>query len=138
MDYAAREPGFFRAAASFSGVLHPLADADYWTGLFSQYASSDVVWGDPDADRGVWEAHDPTSLAPRLRGTKLFVASGDGADRDATERVVGRESRQFVARLHALKIAVTTDLYRGGRHDWPYWQRDLHRALPLLLGALGT
>jgi diacylglycerol O-acyltransferase/trehalose O-mycolyltransferase len=137
IDYAARNPGLFRAAASFSGVLHPLADADFWSGLFSQYASSNAVWGDPRSDRRVWEAHDPTSLAPRLRGTKLFVASGDGTGGDRTERLVGRESRQFVARLHVLQIEVTTDLYRGGRHDWPYWQRDLHRAVPLLLRALG-
>jgi diacylglycerol O-acyltransferase/trehalose O-mycolyltransferase len=23
-----------------------------------------------------------------------------------------------------------------GVHDWPYWQRELHRSLPLLLGAI--
>jgi diacylglycerol O-acyltransferase / trehalose O-mycolyltransferase / mycolyltransferase Ag85 len=138
MDYAARHPGLFRAAASFSGVLHPRADADRWTGLFSQYAESTDVWGDPVTDRAVWNAHDPTSLARRLRGVKLFVGSGDGRDGDGTERVVGRESRSFVARLRALRIGVRADLYRGGHHDWPYWQRELHRALPTLLTPLGA
>jgi len=41
----------------------------------------------------------------------------------------------FAARLRALGIPFRADLYRGGRHDWPYWQRDLKRALPVLLGS---
>jgi len=45
-----------------------------------------------------------------------------------------RESRAFVARLHELRIPVRADFYGAGIHDWPYWQRELRRALPLLLG----
>ena len=37
IDYAARRPHAFRAAASFSGVLHPLGSPDVWLGLFSSY-----------------------------------------------------------------------------------------------------
>jgi len=43
----------------------------------------------------------------------------------------------FVHQLAALHIPVTVDAYGNGTHDWPYWQRDLHRALPFLLKALG-
>jgi diacylglycerol O-acyltransferase/trehalose O-mycolyltransferase len=138
MDYAARHRGLFRSAASFSGVLHPRADPRFWTGLFSQYQSADDVWGDPVADRGVWAAHDPTSLAGRLRGVGLFVSSGDRRGGDPIEAVVGRESRAFVARLRRAGVGVRADLYRGGRHDWRYWQRELHRALPTLLTPLGV
>jgi S-formylglutathione hydrolase FrmB len=35
-----------------------------------------------------------------------------------------------------LGIPVQADLYPGGTHSWPYWQRELHRALPTLLGAI--
>jgi diacylglycerol O-acyltransferase / trehalose O-mycolyltransferase len=100
------------------------------------------VWGDPDAQRDVWEEHDPTELAGRLRGIPLFVSSGDGrpgryeppgAHRDPLERVVLGESRAFVAALRRLEIPVAADFYGHGIHDWPYWQRELHRALPLLL-----
>jgi diacylglycerol O-acyltransferase/trehalose O-mycolyltransferase len=140
IDYAARHPRRFRAAASFSGVLHPLSEPKVWLGLVSAYEPDpDALWGDPREDRSVWAAHDPTELAAKLRGTRLYVASGDGRPpgdgrRDGTELIVGRESRAFTARLRRLGIPFRADLYRGGRHDWPYWERDLKRALPVLLG----
>ncbi len=139
MDYAARRPRMFRAAASFSGVLHPLGVPRFWLGLFSSYTSDPHdVWGDPDADRANWRRHDPTSLLPALKGIPLFVSSGDGrgAKRDAIEAEVGAESRAFARRARALHVPLHADLYPGGTHDWPYWQRELHRALPLLLGPL--
>jgi diacylglycerol O-acyltransferase/trehalose O-mycolyltransferase len=144
--YSARRPRMFRAAASFSGALHPLEDADFWVGLFSQYtADPRAIWGDPEADRRVWERHDPTALAAGLRGVPVFVSSGDGdpgpfeppgADVDPVERVVHAESRAFVRRLRALGIPVEADFYGAGVHDWPYFERELERALPLLLGPL--
>jgi len=79
MDYAARRPRMFRAAASFSGVLHPLGVPRFWLGLFSQYTPDPGdVWGDPETDRANWRRHDPTSLVPALKGIPLFVSSGDG------------------------------------------------------------
>jgi S-formylglutathione hydrolase FrmB len=68
------------------------------------------------------------------------VASGDGRPpgggrRDGTEVIVGRESRAFAACLRRLGIPFRADLYRGGRHDWPYWERDLEHSLPVLLGT---
>ena len=140
MDYAARHPGMFAAAASYSGALDPLREPRYWLGLFSAYTPDpDAVWGDPKADRRTWAAHDPTELASRLRGTRLFVASGNGRHggrRDPIEATVYGESRAFVAQLRRLRIPVRTDFYGPGTHSWPYWQRDLRRSLPLLLGAL--
>ena len=55
---------------------------------------------------------------------------------DAIEPRVLRESRAFVRRLQALDIPAQTDLYGSGSHDWPYWERELERALPTLLGGL--
>src|SRR3954452_4531633 len=139
MDYAARRPRMFRAAASFSGVLHPLRVPRFWLGLFSQYTSDPTdVWGDPDSDRANWRRHDPTALLPALKGLPLFVSAGDGrgAKRDAIEAEVGAESRAFAGRARALHVPLHAELYPGGTQDWPYWQRELHRALPLLLGPL--
>lgn len=134
MDYAARHPGMFAAAASFSGTLHPLASPKIWLSLFDAYTDDPLdIWGKPKADRATWAAHDPTELAGKLRGTRLYVASGTGPI-DNTEALVGRDTRSFVARLRALHIPAKVHIYRGGRHDWPYWQRELHRALPTLLG----
>ena len=143
MVYAARAPRRFRAAASFSGVLHP---DDGLVGLFGAYTPDPLaVWGDPEHDRATWRRHDPTALAGRLRGLPLFVSSGDGrpgpldapgAGQDPIEADVERESRAFAERLRRLRIPVTTRFYGAGRHDWPYWERELRRALPLLLPPL--
>jgi diacylglycerol O-acyltransferase/trehalose O-mycolyltransferase len=146
IDYAARRPRVFQAAASFSGVLHPLGTPRAWLGLFSDYTDDpDAVWGDPKADRDVWRAHDPTSLLPALAGVALFVSAGDGrpgpfergrGERDPIETEVGAETRAFARRARRLGVPVRADLYGAGIHSWPYWERELHRALPLLLGAI--
>jgi S-formylglutathione hydrolase FrmB len=143
LGYAARHPGLFSAAASFSGTLHPLAQPASYLALFAAFTNDPLaIWGDPDADRATWRAHDPTALAPRLRGTRLFVSAGDGTPGpldppgrgdDRLERGVERESRALVARLRRLRIPVTADFYGPGTHSWPYWQRELERALPTLL-----
>jgi len=79
MGYAARNPGLFRAAASFSGLLHPLQDADFLLGLFSAFTPNPrAIWGDPATERAIWARHDPTALADRLRGVPLFVSAGNG------------------------------------------------------------
>jgi hypothetical protein len=41
----------------------------------------------------------------------------------------------FVKRLRQLGIPVTFDAYGTGTDDQPYWPRELHRSLPLLLVA---
>jgi diacylglycerol O-acyltransferase/trehalose O-mycolyltransferase len=148
MGYAARHRGMFGAAASFSGVLRPLADARWLLELFGQFADDALaIWGDPDARREVWAAHDPTELADRLRGIALFVSSGDGrpgpyeppgAGGDPLERAVLAESRAFAAALRRLGIPVQIDFYGRGTHAWPYFERELRRALPLLLRPLKT
>jgi len=42
----------------------------------------------------------------------------------------------FATRLRQLGIEAATDFYGPGTHTWPYWERELHRSLPLLLRAL--
>ena len=53
------------------------------------------------------------------------------------EATIGPENDAFVRRLKQLKIPITVDSYGPGLHAWPYWQRGLHTALPMLLKALG-
>ena len=140
IDYAAARPRLFRAAASFSGALHPLEAPRYWLGLFTAYTDDpNAVWGDPAGDRDIWRRHDPTELIRSLAGIRVFVSAGTGQGRretDSTEAEVGAETRAFVRRARTLDVPVRADLYAGGTHSWPYWQRELHRALPLLLGAI--
>jgi diacylglycerol O-acyltransferase/trehalose O-mycolyltransferase len=154
IGYAARHPGMFRAAAAYSGVLDlgyrggPIPGAPFVQSLLRAFHEDPLgPWGDPQRQAGVWSAHDPTALASRLRGVGLFVSAGDGrpgpldgpaapAQAARLERALYPQSLAFVARLRQLGIPVRFDDYGAGTHDWPYWQRELHRSLPLLLGAL--
>ena len=66
MTYAARHRGMFRAAASYSGVVHPLADPYGQLDAFRSIGAEDpyAVWGDPLEQIDVWTEHDAVSLAP--------------------------------------------------------------------------
>ena len=141
MEYAARRPGMFVFAASFSGALDPLGAA--------MFDLPGQLWGDPTAQADVWKAHDPTDIAATLQGTALYVAFGNGKPGPlevgvtpppgacSDEAFVAAQSDTFLRALTALKIPVTVDAYGPGCHGWVYWQRDLHRSLPFLLKALG-
>jgi S-formylglutathione hydrolase FrmB len=153
MAYAARHPGMFRAAASYSGNLHtrylgtPLNGSDMIRGALSDYHEDpNALWGDPVRQGDIWAAHNPYDLAPKLRHLRLFVSYGDGQpgphDTDTgyqeLEQALYPQNTAFVKRLHQLGIPVTVDAYSPGTHEWHYWQRELHRSLPLLLAALHT
>ncbi|MEU4832135.1 alpha/beta hydrolase-fold protein [Streptosporangium sp. NPDC023615] len=146
MLYAAA--GGFRAAASFSGALHTLmpgVDVAVMLGTTAGCPGTDWkrVWGDPREDREVWERHDPYHLADRLRGVRLYVASGDGGRRDGelfgdlTEELAHKAALAFTGRLEALDIPFEPHFYPG-RHDMTYWNGELRRALPMLLRSVGA
>jgi S-formylglutathione hydrolase FrmB len=134
LSYAARHPGFFQAAASYSGVVHPLGDVELVQGIARDEGEDpDALWGDPQTQRAVWAAHDPTVQAARLRGTRVFVSVGNTG---FVERTLRRENDALAAALRRAGVPATLHFYARGTHDWPYWQRELHRSLRLLLGAL--
>lgn len=151
LDYAARNPGMFAVAASFSGVVNTRLSEDQsrrYTGLVrSQGEDPRNLWGDPRNDASRWQAHNPYDLAPRLRGVKLFVSAGDGRPgpldatgtrQDEIEQSLRAENDAFAQRVRELDIDATIDLYSPGTHSWVYWQRELDRAWPLILGGLGV
>ena len=145
LSYAARHRGMFRAAASFSGVVHPLQTPGAVTAILTAFGEPPgALWGDAQAQRAVWRAHDPYDLARRLRGLPLYLSVGDGSAgpfdppgrMDGTERLLQPMNVALAGRLRRLRVRATTDFYGPGTHTWPYWQRGLHRALPMLLRAL--
>jgi S-formylglutathione hydrolase FrmB len=135
LSYAARHPGTFAAAASFSGAL--------------EVGSADA-WGPRNANQTRWRAHLPISIAARLRSLALVeLHTGDGrpgpldrpgtrpgCDACALERFLLRSNVRLHRRLRALGIRHTWDDYGPGTHDWPYWRRDLRRTLPDLTRVL--
>lgn len=147
LSYAGRNPGMFRAAASYSGVVHPLFPGfpEGLMSLLSQFGEDPLaLWGDPVAQRRIWKAHDPYYLAKRLRSTPVFLSSGDGTagpfdpprPPDELEAFLNRMNHRLAARFEKVGVPLITDFYGPGTHTWPYWERELHRSLPLLLGAL--
>ena len=76
----------------------------------------------------------------------LYIAYGNGqpgpfdttgSNVDGTEAWIAKGSELFVAALKDASIPATVNAYGPGTHNWPYWQRDLHDSLPMLLEALG-
>lgn len=145
MSYAARHPGMFQAAASFSGVLHTRDGSDTVDWLLTRNGEDSTrLWGAPQNPE--WAAHNPADLVEALRGVRLFVSSGDGApgpldtsgERDEGEAILLGQSVTFAERARAVGVEVTTDFYGPGTHSWPYWRRGLERALPMLMGSIGA
>jgi diacylglycerol O-acyltransferase/trehalose O-mycolyltransferase len=146
LGYAGRHPGRFVAAASFSGIVHTRLSPEEEQGYLELVSSQGVpdprgLWGDPVADRSVWQEHNPYDLASRLARTPLFVSAGDGRPGpldpqgqapDPLEQAIHVENVRFAARLRRVDPDARIDLYGAGTHTWPYWQRELHRAWPLL------
>jgi S-formylglutathione hydrolase FrmB len=149
MSYAGRHPRLFRAAASFSGALDTLYPTPTAPFLRTLNILAIGGWGDPVANAEVWHDHNPTDLAAELGGLALFVATGDGTpggplgDLDnaplayAIEAVVAVMSANFTAALDAAGLPHTDDFYGAGYHGWPYWERELHWALPQMMAIIG-
>lgn len=159
--YAADNPGLFGAVGSFSGATDNLEQYPFYPTLseglwFATDAPGDgpdghCTWGDPYTQKVVWENNDPTYLAANLKGTPLWIASGNGepgpldpslvpdpsnpgqeisnaasvAAAAATEGEIWDMTRSFVKALNAAGIPHTDYFYGAGTHSWPYWQRDL-------------
>ncbi|GAA3446165.1 alpha/beta hydrolase [Planomonospora venezuelensis] len=143
ISYAARHPGMFQAAASFSGVLDTTESAPWLLGRHGEDPAD--LWGAPGEPE--WEAHNPVALTSRLKGVRLYVSCGDGtpgpldsppAARDGGEATLLSQARAFARRAEADGADITTDFYGPGTHAWPYWQRSLERALPMLMDAIGA
>lgn len=152
VTYAARHRGAFRFAASFSGILS-LRSPGIPTLLMAtnllNVSDPFRIWGIPGLDDANWRAHDPVALAPRLRGTGLFISSGTtglpGPLDDPSTSVggpievpTGVTNIAFRKRLRRLDIPVTAHLYGPGTHSWPYWRRELESAWPLMMNAVGA
>jgi diacylglycerol O-acyltransferase / trehalose O-mycolyltransferase len=154
LDYAARHRDQFRAVAAFSAIADTRLseqEAAGWLRLVAAESPTAVdprdLWGDPVTDAASWAAHNPYDLAERLRGLPVFLSCGSGVpgplDPPGTppnqiEAALIRENTALADRLRALGVAAHVDLYGPGTHSWPYWQRELHRAWPMLASALGV
>jgi len=156
MMLAGRNPGFFRFAGSFSGILQL---SSFGMPQAVQFAMNDAGGYDsgkmfgPPSDPN-WAAHDPYLLAPKLRGTSLYISSGNGLlgqyDTPSTipglatnyagvglEVLARTTTQQFATKLNQIGVPAQAVFRPSGTHTWPYWQFEMSQAWPQAAAALG-
>ncbi len=149
LSYAARHPGLFAAAASFSGAvdsndpgvrylidLSPVVDG----------GSPGAIYGSALLDNPLAESHNPYNLAANLGTMHVALYSGNGfagpldppgtTGYDYQEFAVHEMTVALDRQLTRLGIPHTFDDYGNGTHSWPYWNRDLKRELPAIMSVL--
>lgn len=148
MAHAARHPGTFTAAASYSGVLDTTAPGvpTIVDAIVAREGLSPAsLWGNPLLNLLTWRDFNPRARAAALRGTALYVSQGSGLAGgsgdplpEALESALWPSARGFTAELTRQGIPVTAHLYAGGGHNWAYWKREFTASWPMLAGALGV
>ncbi|MFI9405727.1 alpha/beta hydrolase-fold protein [Nocardia sp. NPDC052316] len=157
MFLAARNPGFAKYAASYSGFL---TTTTIGMPQAIQFAMRDAggydvgaMWGPPTSPE--WAAHDPYTLAEKLKGVTLYVSSGSGASGpfDQASGIPGVStnyagmgleilsrltSQNFVTKLGKLAIPAQVNYRPSGTHSWPYWDFEMRQSWTQAAAALGV
>ncbi|MEV6771003.1 alpha/beta hydrolase-fold protein [Nocardia sp. NPDC051030] len=157
MMLAARNPGWVRHAASYSGFLTLTSLGMPQMVNFAMHDAggydSNAMFGPPT--NPAWKEHDPYELADKLKGLSLYVSSGSGsagASDPASDipgittnyagmglEILSRLSSQnFVAKLNKLTIPVSVNYRPSGTHSWPYWDFEMRQSWAQTATALGV
>src|SRR5688572_25217530 len=134
---ATQRPGYFGTLVPMSGLVSiRRPEVEQGLSTISGVPYRDV-WGPWDAFYA--EGHDPMTLVPNLRHTKVILRTGNGVPRPgvpatpealasgALEAYLFAQNEQFAAALRDAGVDVN---YRSheGVHDWPYWREDIAEA----------
>lgn len=165
MAHAARHPGAFVAAASYSGI--PDTMVTRMPSIIEAIVAREnldplTLWGDPTRDVATWQDFNPLGRASALRGTALYVSVGSGSLNNPVaiilaiiqlingnfdfngalpgvlESLVAPATQSFVTELGRLGVPVTQHMYQGGGHQWSDWKREFVTSWPVLAAALGV
>ncbi|MGW3725737.1 alpha/beta hydrolase [Streptomyces sp. NPDC000851] len=152
LNYAGRNPGMFRYAASFSAIVDlddPVIRAFLW--LYNASHDNELIkaWGDPEEHADIWNSHNPSAMVTAYRGMRIHLSAGTGdlgpldEGRDAasvlpsmSEGILAPSQNRFARALRAAGVDVTTHIYKPGTHSWPYWKRELHLIWPTVMDEL--
>ncbi|NLE79924.1 MAG: esterase family protein [Rhodococcus sp.] len=157
LDLAIQAPGTYRAVGSYSGCAQT-------SGIIGQAMVRSMVelrgggnaanmWGPIAAP--LWRVHDPMLNAERLRGTAVFVSSGNGIPGpiddhnpalvvpqtiggSVVEMVTNVCTRAFQVRLATLGIPATFRYLPQGTHSWGLFETELRDSWPVIGGAIGA
>ena len=155
LSYAARHPDMFVAAGAFSGAVDtntPPVLSPHFIDLISMLDGGlpGSLFGLREVDEVRWRGSNPWDLADNLRGMSLTIRCGDGNTggqyggggptdgASLLEYAVHPQNVSMEARLQALGIPHTVDLYKGGTHSWPYWNDDLRKTLPSIMATFAS
>ncbi len=144
LSYAARHPGLFSVAASFSGSV----DSNYQPFRLSLFdkqrtpAGNPAVWGPRETQESRWRAHNPWDLAPLLGYTRVLLFTGNGqlggaygGGPDPFEAGIEQMNLSLDRRLNELGIPhLFVD--RPGTHAAVYAKHDLAETLDYLMRVL--
>jgi S-formylglutathione hydrolase FrmB len=134
---ATQRPGWFGTLVPMSGLVSiRRPEVEQGLSAISGVPYRDV-WGPWDGFYA--EGHDPLTLAPSLRHTKVILRTGNGVPRPgvpadgraivsgALEAYLLTQNEEFAAALRDAGVDVN---YRSheGVHDWPYWREDIAEA----------
>lgn len=142
--YAAHHRGMFKAVLSISGDVDTtaLATGALAPELFGGPGPDlNRVWGDPIADRAVWDAHNPAKLVSKLKGVEVLITSGTGFSGGSGiysgtfERNLWNTHRTFLYQLIEKRIPYRARVTVGGVHNWQYFNKPLRWAAPKLIAA---
>lgn len=158
------KPGLFKAAAAYSGCAQtsdPVGSefvrltVEVWGG-----GNTDNMWGPPGSPD--WVANDPYVNAEGLRGTELYISTGNGLPGPhdnldsqylqspgpaglANQIIVGGViesgtnycTHNLATKLNQLGIPATFNFRPSGTHSWGYWRDELLASWPTLARGLG-
>ncbi|MGW5285438.1 alpha/beta hydrolase [Rhodococcus pyridinivorans] len=164
-NLAIDKPGFYDAVAAYSGCVQssdPIGQQFIRTTVETWGGADSVenMWGPLDGPG--WVENDPLVNAEKLRGTEIYMSSGNGLPSypndslDNPRMNDGRASlpdqliiggpieaatnfctANMARRLAELEIPAVVDFRDRGTHSWAYWEDDIHESWPFLSGALG-
>ncbi|KJF20395.1 MULTISPECIES: alpha/beta hydrolase [Rhodococcus] len=165
LNLAIEHPGLYNSVAAYSGCAQtsdPLGQqfvriTTEWIGGVDDVTN---MWGPLDGQG--WRDHDPLVNAEKLRGTPIYMSTGNGLpgfpnDTSLNPRMNdGRANLEnqiivggvieaatnlctsnMAKRLYELNIPAVVDFRPTGTHSWGYWQDDLHKSWPFIAGSLG-
>ena len=136
---AGQLPSYFGTALSMSGLLDlqaPDVVSVLPLDIGSPYAK---IWGQPNGPYA--RVHNPLRMIDNVVGSRVYVSTGNGTplgdvpfsitgwtSGSLAEFSVWKQSLKWSARARLAGVQVQ---YSGhaGIHDWPYWRRELPRAL---------
>ncbi|MEV1025150.1 alpha/beta hydrolase family protein [Streptomyces sp. NPDC050264] len=148
LAFAARHPGTFGAAASYSGVLDTtsIGMPTVVNAIVARELELPLtLWGSYVLNRNIWNEHNPYAQAARLAGTRLYISQGSGVPSSdfgnlqgaILEGTLWNQAHRFTDHLAELGVPAQVHYYSGGSHAWSSWQKEFTASWPTLAAGLG-